>query len=309
MTVPNTMTAYGFETYGGPEVERFLTLPVPDPGEGQLLVRVRASGVNPADHKVRSGLRSGTVPTEFPAVLGREASGVVAAVGEGVEGFAVGDAVFGSTAPTYGSYAEYTVLTAASAARIPAGVGFDAAAVLPVAVATAYDALEQLALGPGDTLLVIGAGGGVGSAACQIACARGITVVGTASAAKQSQVEALGARWVDYAGDDADTAAEVGPVDGIVDTVGGDALRPLAHLLQRPGALVSAGGPDVARELGGGPIERRRTTQVYGEVAALVADGTVDPLIRHRYSLAQAGAALGQVEGGHTDGKVVIEVG
>ncbi|MGH3504156.1 MAG: NADP-dependent oxidoreductase, partial [Nocardioidaceae bacterium] len=270
MTSPSTdqsMTAYGFGSYGDASVQEFLTLPVPVPGPGEVLVRVRASGVNPADHKVRSGARAATVPVEFPAVMGREASGTVVSLGPDVVGLSPGDEVFGSTAPGFGSYAEYTVLGAGATAPKPAGLGFADAAAIPVAVATAYDAVHQLDLEPGSKLLVIGAGGGVGGPAVQIARHRGLTVVGTASAAKRAYVETLGARWVDYAGD---AAAEVGEVDAIVDTVGGVALRELAGLLSRPGAVVSAGGPDVATELGGGPIARRRTTGVYAEVAQLV---------------------------------------
>ena len=177
------MRAYGFTRYGGPDTEAFLDLPVPEPGPGELLVRVAAAGVNPADWKVRSGLRRAELPLEPPVALGREVAGVVERLGSGVAGFAAGDEVFGGTAGSAGGWAELARVPAIFAAHRPAEVAATDAAVLPVAAATAYDALAQLALPPGATLLVIGAGGGVGLAAVQLACARGVEVVGIAARA------------------------------------------------------------------------------------------------------------------------------
>src|SRR5919202_3120417 len=156
------MKAYGFTRYGGPENEAFLDLPVPEPGTGELLVRVAASGVNPADWKVRAGLRRAELPLEPPVALGREVAGTVERVGAGVSGFAPGDEVFGGTVGSVGGWAELARVPASFAALRPSGVAVTDAAVLPVAAATAYDALVQLALPPGATLLVNGAGGGVG---------------------------------------------------------------------------------------------------------------------------------------------------
>lgn len=296
--------AYGFAEYGGPETQQFLDPDVPRPGPGQLLVAVHAAGVNPADWKVRAGTRKDTVPVTLPAVLGREVSGVVTAAGDRVDGFAVGDAVFGATATGFGGYAEYTLLNAHSTAHKPEQVSFAAAATVPVAVGTAFDIVDRLAVSDADTVLVIGAGGGVGSAATQLARARGATVLGVASAGKRDLMEANGATWID-SGDD--PTAHIHGTTAIVDLVGGATLRALAAAA--PGArIVSVADPAGAAELGGSGVERRRTTEVFATVAALVADGTVDPRVERAFPLSEAGAALAVVEGGHARGKIVIAV-
>lgn len=154
---PNSgvVRAYGFVRVGGPEHERFLDVPAPEPGPGELLVRVRAAGVNPGDWRVREG-GYGTVP---PAVLGREVSGVVIGLGPATTGFEVGDEVFGGCPGMVGGWAEQAVVTASFAAHRPESVSPEAAAVLPVAAGTAYDALEHFRLPRGSTLLINGAGG------------------------------------------------------------------------------------------------------------------------------------------------------
>lgn len=172
------MIAYGFDEYGGPDTETFLDLPVTEPGSGQLLVAVHAAGVNPADWKVRAGNRKDTVQITLPAVLGREVSGTVVGVGSGVDGFSVGDEVFGATASGHGGYAQYTLLNAAGTAHKPEAVSWSVAATLPVAAGTAFDALRGLALTAGNTVLVLGAGGGVGSSVLQLARADGLDVLG-----------------------------------------------------------------------------------------------------------------------------------
>ncbi|MYR63439.1 alcohol dehydrogenase catalytic domain-containing protein, partial [Streptomyces sp. SID625] len=136
--------AYVFTRYGGPETEALVDIDRPRPGPGQILVAVRAAGVNPVDWKLRDGFRrpGDTGEPVFPIVFGSEASGVVEEVGEGVTGFAPGDEVFGNAA---GGYAQYTLLSAAVTAHKPAGLSFTDAATLPVAAATAYDGLRQLA--------------------------------------------------------------------------------------------------------------------------------------------------------------------
>lgn len=151
--------AYVFTRHGGPEVEALVEQDVPVPGPGELLVAVRAAGVNPVDWKLRTGyIRPGSELQPFPTVFGSEAAGVVEGIGPDVEGFAIGDEVFGN--PVTGGYAEYTLLPVAVTAHKPAGLSFTDAAVLPVAAATAYDGVRQLGLVPGSTLLVTGAGAG-----------------------------------------------------------------------------------------------------------------------------------------------------
>src|SRR4051812_30319017 len=170
------MKAVTFAEYGGPEVLQVTDVPEPQPGAGQIRISVRAVGVNPIDWKIRSGAMSAFMPLELPAIDGREAAGVVDAVGEGVEGLSVGDEVFG---PTVGGAAAERALLGAWAPK-PANVSFAAAAGLPVAVDTTARVLTLLGdVGEGTTIVIDGAAGGVGSIAAQIARARGARVIGT----------------------------------------------------------------------------------------------------------------------------------
>ncbi|MEU3463534.1 NADP-dependent oxidoreductase [Streptomyces sp. NPDC006733] len=301
--------AYVFTRFGGPETETFADLPRPVPGAGQLLVAVRAAGVNPVDWKRRTGYTQANAPAvELPAVMGGEVSGVVEQVGEGVEGYAVGDAVFGN--PLTGGYAEYTLLPARSTAHKPAQVSWADAATLPVAVATAYDGIVQLDPPAGTTFLINGVGGGVGSAAAQIATHRGLRVIGTASAAKKEFVESLGVVHVASGPGVADRIRAAAPegVDAVFDLVGGASLEEVATLLADPARLIS--GPDKVNvvKLGGSTVDRKRTTEVLDAVARLVAEGVVDPFVTRTFPFEQAAQALRAVEEGHTRGKVVIEV-
>nr|WP_296775248.1 NADP-dependent oxidoreductase [Rhodococcus sp. (in: high G+C Gram-positive bacteria)] len=301
------MIAYGFSEYGGPETEYFLDIPIADPGQGQLLVAVHAAGVNPADWKVRAGNRKDTVATTLPAVLGREVSGTVVQVGTHVDGFSVGDPVFGATAAGHGGYAQYTVLNATATAQKPENVSFAAAATLPVAAGTAVDGLAALGLKEKDTLLVLGAGGGVGSMVLQLARAHGISAVGVASAAKQEWVESLGARFVEAGehfvdGVDSD-------VDGIFDLVGGETLRNATTLTKPECPIVSVADPILAATFGGSGVVRDRTSEAFTRLAELVETSVLSPRVDHRFPLERAGEALALVESGHALGKVVIEVG
>ncbi|WP_075731581.1 NADP-dependent oxidoreductase [Streptomyces acidiscabies] len=300
--------AYVFTRHGGPETQALIDLDRPAPGPGELLIAVRAAGVNPVDWKLRAGLRrpGDTGERVFPSVLGSEASGVVTALGEGVTGFAVGDEVFG-TALT-GGYAEETILTVAIAAHKPAALSFADAATLPVAAATAYDGVHQLALPAGATLLITGAGGGVGVAAVQIARALGLKVVGVASAAKKEFLESLGALHVPSGPDWASRVP--GPVDAVYDLVGGEVLEQAAGLVSGPGRLITAGASEEAvAALGGARVTRARNAAVLEAVADLAVRGALDPYVTARFSLDDAGEALRSVEDGHARGKVVIEIG
>jgi NADPH2:quinone reductase len=291
-------------------VQEFLDLETPSPMAGELLVEVRAAGVNPVDWKIRSGMLGAAKAADLPAVMGSEVSGVVREVGQDVDGFAVNDEVFGSVAPGSGGYAEYTLVTANAAARKPPQVSFNDAATLPVAGATAYDGVTQLALEEGQTLLINGVGGGVGVAAAQIARDAGINVIGTASEDKRELVESLGATLVPYGDGVADRIRELLPdgVDAIFDLAGGAGLDAVAELVSDRDKLISAGDPETVSKHGGHMIERDRTHRVLEVVAALVADGKLDPHIEDVRPLDEAADAVAAVEIGHARGKVVIAV-
>lgn len=298
--------AFGFVAYGGPETQEYLDRPVPVPGPGQLLIAVRAAGVNPADWKVREGLFGRTRPV--PRVLGSEAAGVVRVLGEGVSGFMIGDPVFG-IAPD-GAFADHALLDAGESAGVPDDVTFTQAATLPVAAATAYDAVDQLGLTPGQTLLVLGVAGGVGGAAAQIARSRGITVLGTARDQAREYVATLGATQIAYGEGVAERIRAVAPdgVDGLLDLVGGMDAKAAATTLRTGGRLVSTTDPATAAGLGGEYVKRRRTGEVLASVAALVAGGALDPHVSETFTLDRAAEAMLAVESGHARGKCVIEV-
>jgi NADPH2:quinone reductase len=302
--------AFGYNSNGGPDVQEFLNLEMPSPMAGELLVEVRTAGVNPVDWKIRSGMLGPASPSDLPAVLGREVSGVVREVGQDVEGFTVNDEVFGNVAPGSGGYAEYTLVTASAAAHKPPQVSFNDAAALPVAAATAYDGVNQLGLKEGQTLLINGVSGGVGVTAAQIARDANINVIGTASEDKRALVESLGATLVPYGDGVADRIKELLPdgVDAIFDLAGGDGLRAVAELLSDRNKLITAGDPVTAAELGGHMIERDSTHRVLEIVATLVADDKLDPHIEDIRPLDEAAEAVAAVEVGHAKGKVVIEV-
>lgn len=304
--------AYAYTRNGGPETEAFIERDRPRPGPGQLLVAVRAAGVNPVDWKLRNGLRRPGAPEpepELPAVFGSEVAGVVAELGPGVTGFAVGDAVFGN--PVGGGYAQYALLPVPVAAHKPRGLSFTDAAALPVAAATAYDGVRQLELPAGATLLITGVGGGVGVAAAQLARAFGIRVVGTASEGKREFVRALGAVHVSSAGDglaERVRAAAPDGVDAVFDLVGGEVLEAVAALVHDRTKLITAADPAGVGRLGGSPVRRARTAAVLDEVARLVVSGALDPFVTATFPLERAPEALRAVEDGHARGKTVIEV-
>lgn len=298
------MRAYGFTEAGGPEKQAFLDVPVPDPGPGELLVQVRAAGVNPGDWR----LREGTYGVSGPAVLGREVAGTVTALGPGVEGFAVGDEVFGGCPGMVGGWAEQALVAASFAAHRPDSVAPEAAAVLPVAAGTAHDALENLGLPAGATLLVNGAGGGVGIPVVQLARARGINVVGVASPAKHDLVAGFGATPVAYGDGLLDRVRVAAPngIDAVFDLVGGEALRTVAGLVADRSQLLSVADKPLVRQLGGREVERDRSSAVLTSLVELVAAKALDPHVTRIRSLDEAREALAEVEGGHVVGKVVL---
>ena len=282
---------------------------MPSPGPSELLGKVKSSGVNPVDHKLRSGALAQFMPRDLPAEFGSEVSGVVEEVGQDVQGFAVGDEVFGSPAPTHGGYSEYTVLTASATAKKPTYVSFDDAVTLTVAAVTAYDAVTQLGLAEGQTLLINGVGGGVGVAAVQIARDLGIAVIGTASEGERPLAQMLGATFVPYGDGVEQRVRELMPdgVDGVLDLVGGSALSAVAALAKVPAKIVSAADPMTVSQLGGAPVQRDGTAVVLGKVASMVAS-MVDPHVSDVVASDDVAQAIASVEGGHPVGKVVVKV-
>ncbi|MGO1226720.1 MAG: NADP-dependent oxidoreductase [Brachybacterium sp.] len=293
-----------FTTYGGPEGQQLTEREAPAPRAGEIAIEVRAAGVNPADWKRREGV-FGT-RGRLPVAMGLEAAGIVTAVGEGTRDFAVGDEVLGAPARGLGAFAEHTVLDASATVVKPEEISFTDAAAIPVAGTTAYDLTHQVEIEAGQTLLVLGAGGGVGRMALQIAKVHELKAIGVASESKRELVEATGATFVPSGEGVAARVRALAPggVDVLADLVGGDALRELAPLAKDPSVIVSAADGTTAVELGGGG--RERSEGVLGKITGVVQYGLVDPHVVETFPLSQAAEALALVESGHAHGKIVI---
>lgn len=230
------MRAAQFSQFGGPEVLTIVDLPDPHPGPGQVRIVVRAVGVSASDTKIRSGALS--FGAELPQTTGRDVAGLVDEVGEGVTDVAPGDRVFGISDDGAGA-AELALLT--FRAPIPPSLGFVDAAGLPVALETATRALDQLGVTEGTTLFVNGASGGIGSAAVQLAVARGARVIGAASPANQDYLRLLGAEPVTYGDGMSDRVRALSPtgVDVALDVAGNGVLPELVELTGDPRDVVT----------------------------------------------------------------------
>lgn len=300
------MRIYGFDEYGPAEVEHFADVPDPVAAPGTVLVRTTAAGVNPADIKVRAGQRIGKVEVVFPMAMGREAAGVV--VDDPSGQFQPGQAVFGSCASGTGAFAELVLLEAAQTCRVPDGVSAEQAAVIPVGVGTAWDALIELGISRGDTLLVLGAAGGVGVHAVLLGRHLGATVLGLARDERGAVVTEHGATHVSSEDGWVERLRELVP-DGptaVLDTVGGPLLEQAAALLGDPTRLRSTASPAKAKELGGSGVTRRRDAAVYEELAAFVAAGTLTPVIGRSLPFDEASHAAREVASGHGVGRTVV---
>ncbi|MFF3466934.1 NADP-dependent oxidoreductase [Streptomyces sp. NPDC002619] len=311
----NTMRAISQDTLGEPDVLHEIEVERPGPGAGQILVAVHAAGVNPTDWQHR---RHGFFLGEPPFTLGWDVSGVVEAVGLGVSLFQPGDEVFGMLPYPYGvgAYAEYVTGPVRAFVPKPARLGHVEAGALSLAALTAWQALVDTArVQPGQRVLVLGAAGGVGHLAVQIAKARGAYVIGTASTAKSDFVRGLGAdEVIDYR--TTDVVKEAHDIDLVLDLVGGDdRLRSLETL--RPGGILVSTLPadfgevtERATELG------VRAAAVFVEhdqagmagIAALAESGRLRPHVFATYPLAEAAKAHAEGETGRATGKLVLTV-
>lgn len=312
---PGTMRAIIQESYGGPEVLHETRVPRPEPGPGEILVAVRAAGVNPTDWKHRA--QAGFVD-RLPLVLGWDVSGVVEAVGYGVTLFAPGEEVFGMLPYPHGSgsHAEYVVGPARAFTRKPTVIDHVQAGALPLVSLTAYQALIDTAgIGPGQRVLIHAASGGVGHVAVQIAKAHGAYVIGTASAPKHDLLRELGAdEVVDYR--TTDVAEAVDGVDMVLDPLGGETRARSVGLLRPGGTLVSLLSGGSAEEAAHAAERGVRTATMLVEadhagmnaVADLVAAGALRPRVEATFPLAEAASAHRLGETGRTTGKIVLEV-
>ena len=297
------MQAVVMHETGDPDVLRYEETDRPEPGEGEVLIRVHAASVNPVDWKIRRGF----VNTPLPTVLGNDVSGTVET--SRADGFAEGDEVFGISAS--GGYAEYSTASAGVIAKKPEGVSHEQAAAIPVAGLTAWQALfDRGGLQRGQTALVAGAAGGVGHFAVQFAKVAGARAIGTGSTRNRDFVLGLGAEeYVDYT--QYDVGEAVSGADVALDTVGGDTTASLLPAVREGGILVTiAGDPheEAARE-GGVRAEllvMSPKSEQLARIAELVAGGDVRVEIAEVFPLADVKRAHELSESGHVRGKLVL---
>lgn len=290
-----------------PAPARFLEqsdTPVPAPGPGELGVRVRAAVLNPLNWTTAS---AGQDP-QRPDWLGREVAGIVTALGEGVDGFAVGEAILGRVAAGHGGFGPNTIVRAIDVVAKPREISFGTAATIPVAGVAAYDGTHQIDLQAGQTVLILGIDGGVGLMAAQIGQVHEFTVLGTGPEASRDLVEATGATLVSD-GDDLLTRLRHAAPDGVdlvLDLVGGDTLRIGAQLATDPAGIISAADAPTAAELGGAALER--SADALAKITGVIEYGLVTPHLTARYPLDRLDEAIAVVEGGHAGGLIVIDI-
>jgi NADPH:quinone reductase-like Zn-dependent oxidoreductase len=287
------MRAVTIHETGDPEVLRVEDVERPEPGDGEVLIRVRAASVNPVDWKIRRGF----MPRELPTVLGNEVSGTVEA--SRAEGFASG------------GYAEFATSPAAVIAKKPAGVSHQQAAAIPVAGLTAWQALcDRAGLQRGQAALIAGAAGGVGHFAVQFAKRAGARVIGTGSSRNREFVLGLGAdEYIDYTRQD--VAEAVDAVDVAFDTVGGETTAALVSTVREGGVLVTIAGPppeEAAAQRGvrAELLIMTPNSEQLSRIAELVAAGEVHVEIAQTFPLADVGTAHTLSESGHTRGKFIL---
>jgi NADPH:quinone reductase-like Zn-dependent oxidoreductase len=297
-----------YDNYGGVDVLNVLDVPRPVPGPGQVLVQVKAAGINPGEAKIRDGLMAERFPSTFPSGQGSDLAGIIAETGPGVTGFAAGDEVIGYT-DNRASQAEFVVVEAGNLTAKPAGVPWPAAGALFVVGATAYAAVRAVAPVKGDVLAVSGAAGGVGSIVVQLARRAGATVIGLASPVHHEWLAAHGVIPVSYGDGVADRIRQAAAkVDAFIDTVGGGYVRLALDLGVAPGRIDTIADFAAIAQYGvkGDGNSAGASAAVLAELAALIADGQLEVPIAATFPLAEVRDAYRLLAQGHVQGKIVL---
>lgn len=304
-----TMNIIQFSEYGRPEVLHAGSVARPEPAVGEVLVRVRATGVHPFDTKLRGGQMQAFMPILLPHTPGIDFAGVVEVAGSAVSGLAAGDPVYGRGGA---AYAEYVVAKPEAIARKPESIGFEEAATVPVGAGTAWTALDAAGVEAGQHVLIHGGAGGVGMFAVQLAHRRGARVSATTSTANVDFVRGLGAdEVIDYTTSRFD--GEVSGLDAVIDTVGGEVLERSWPVLKKGGILVTIAGQPSEEAAAAHGV---RATAVQGsadrtrldELARLIDDGAITVQVATVFPLSAASAAHALSETGHGRGRIVLRV-
>ncbi|HZQ08380.1 MAG TPA: NADP-dependent oxidoreductase [Anaerolineae bacterium] len=305
-----TMQAARIHDYGGAEQIKIGQVERPTPQAGQVLVRLKAAGVNPADWKYRSGMFKQYVPLLFPWIPGIEGAGVIEAVGPDVKSLKVGQRVFG---PINNSYAEYAVVPETELVPAPEGLSFEQLAAVPIGALTAWQAvIEEAEIKAGQTVLIHGGAGGVGAYALQLAHWKGAHVIATASAANADFVRSLGAETViDYQKTKFEDVVK--DVDAVIDTVGGDLVERSMRVI-KPGGIFVTVAARVDPEVGDAhniraTSSRRADAEKLKQIAELLASKQLVPVVGKTFPLSQAREAQELSQTGHGRGRIILVTG
>ena len=309
-----TMKAVVIHEYGGPEVLKYEDVPQSKPKQGELLIRVIAAGVNPVDGMIRSGMFDKEGHRAFPIILGGDISGVVEKIGSKVTKFKSGDPVFAYVSlDNSGGYAQYALVTEREAAPKPKSLTYIEAAAVPIVALTAWQALIDTAkLKAGQTVLIHGGSGGVGSFAIQIAKAHGAKVIATASTANQELLKQLGADVaIDYTKQNFENIAK--EVDVVLDSIGKDTLARSYGVVKKGGIIVSlVARPDPAElekhGIRGEALDVDPNSDELSEIGKLIDEKKINVIVSQTFPLSEARKAQEQVATGHTRGKIVLKV-
>jgi len=304
------MKAITIHEFGGPEVLKYEDIPAPHPGSGEILVKVIAAGVNPIDWKIRRGLIG---EISFPMTMGLDVAGVVDTLGEGEVFFHPGEKVFAKVSIGQGGYAEYTVVNSTQAARKPNSIGFVESAAIPTAGLAAWQSLFDIAgLKKGQSVLIHGAAGGVGTFAVQFARWKGAYIIGTASGGNEQFLKSIGAdEVIDYKNQRFEDL--VGNLDVVLDTIGGDTFERSWDVLKPGGFLVTtvASIPEGTPEKYGvraKTLMTRSDGKELAQIAAIIDEQQIKPIVTTVLPLKDARKAHEMSESRHTRGKIVLRV-
>jgi NADPH:quinone reductase-like Zn-dependent oxidoreductase len=308
------MKAVQIHRYGGPEELIYEDASTPDIQPDDVLIRVKATSINPVDWKVREGARKDP-NRRFPIILGWDVSGIIEKVGGEVKDFKVGDEVYGRPDTTRnGTYAEYVAVRAAEIALKPISLNHNGAAAIPLAGLTAWQGIfDHGKLQAGQKILIHGASGGVGTLAVQLARWRGAYVIGTASAENADFLRELGAdEVIDYTSERFED--KLHDIDVVFDTIGGDVQTNSLQVLKPGGILVSTVGikdEKAVKDKGlqGVAYMARSLPDQLRQMAQLIDEGKLKPIISRTLPLSGAAEAQKESEQGHTKGKIVLTVG
>lgn len=301
--------AVRFDRYGDRDVLYLTDIPMPVPSEDEVLVEIKAAGINPGETNIRAGALHDRFPATFPSGEGSDLAGIVAALGPGVDGLAIGDEVLGFSWQR-SSHSTHSTVPTSQLIRKPRAMPWDVAGSLYVVGCTAYAAVRAVDPQPGETVAVSAASGGVGNLVVQLLIRRGVRVLGIASPASDEALTTLGATPVNYGEDLADRLKTASPdgIDAFIDLFGPEYVRLAAELGIARDRIETTIAFDAAAELGtrsDGSVSAS-TVDVLAEMAALIADGSLTLPIAAVYSLDRVRDAFAQLEQRHTHGKIVL---